>query len=233
MRDSTLKTPNQSVLLEEIRRGWRWVVFAAQLLGRVGGLGAWVQAMQRLVGLLGDRATTKPGNNAPSSVFVPGQYFYEAAAFPFATQLEAHWPTILAELTALRGQHFIPWSEKHLYNEGWSTFGLYAFGVKIGKNCDLCPATTALLEQIPNLITAGFSALAPGTHIAPHTGYPDGVLRCHLGLIVPENCAIRVEDQTRSWQEGRCLIFDDTAEHEAWNQSDRLRVVLLLDFKPS
>jgi ornithine lipid ester-linked acyl 2-hydroxylase len=232
MPDRTLKLPNPSVLLEEIRRGWHWVVFAAQVLGRVGGPKSWMQAVQRLTGLLRDRATAQPGHHTPSSVFVPGKYFYEAALFPFATQLEAQWPTILAELNALRGQHFISWSEKHLYNKGWSTFGLYAFGVKIGKNCDLCPHTTALLEQVPNLITAGFSALAPGTHIAPHTGYPDGVLRCHLGLIVPENCAIRVASQTRAWQEGRCLIFDDTAEHEAWNQSDRLRVVLLLDFKP-
>jgi ornithine lipid ester-linked acyl 2-hydroxylase len=101
----------------------------------------------------------------------------------------------------------------------------------IDKNCRLCPETTKLVETIPGLVTAGFSALAPGTHIAPHTGYPEGVLRCHLGLVIPEDCAIRVRDNTRSWQEGKYLVFDDTWEHEAWNKSDRTRVILLLDFK--
>jgi beta-hydroxylase len=90
-----------------------------------------------------------------------------------------------------------------------------------------------LIENIPNLVTAGFSSLRPGTHIAPHTGYPDGVLRCHLGLVVPETgCGIRVGDETRHWEVGKCLVFDDTLEHEAWNHSDRTRVILLLDFKP-
>jgi beta-hydroxylase len=81
------------------------------------------------------------------------------------------------------------------------------------------------------LSTAGFSSLAPGTHIAPHTGYPDGLLRCHLGLIVPKGCGIRVGTETRYWEEGKCLIFDDTLEHEAWNKGSSTRVVLLVDFK--
>jgi beta-hydroxylase len=90
-----------------------------------------------------------------------------------------------------------------------------------------------LLERIPNLVTAGFSSLRPGTQIAPHTGYPDGVLRCHLGLIVPDNdCGIRVGAEIRHWEVGKCLIFDDTLDHEAWNNSDRTRIILLLDFKP-
>ena len=101
----------------------------------------------------------------------------------------------------------------------------------IKKNCELCPETTKALESIPDLVSAGFSSLAPGTSIAPHTGYPDGLLRCHLGLIIPTDCALRVGDQTHSWTEGKCLVFDDTEEHEAWNKSDQTRVVLLLDFK--
>jgi len=157
--------------------------------------------------------------------------FYDPQTFPFTRSLEANWQTIRDELNHLRDKDFIPWPEKYLYGKGWDTFGFYAFGVKIRGNCRLCPGTTKLLEGVPNIVSAGFSSLAPGTHITPHTGYPDGVLRCHLGLVVPGNCAIRVGDDTRSWTEGKCLVFDDTIEHEAWNRSDQTRVVLLLDFK--
>ena len=99
------------------------------------------------------------------------------------------------------------------------------------KNCQLCPETTKLIEQVPNLVTAGFSSLKVGTHITPHTGYPDGVLRCHLGLIGCDGCALRVGEETRSWLAGKTLVFDDTTEHEAWNRGTQTRIVLLLDFK--
>ncbi len=157
--------------------------------------------------------------------------FYESSLFNFVAELEANWQLIRQELTQLHEQDFIPWPEKYLYGKGWDAFGLYAFGIKLGKNCKLCPETTRLVKQIPGLVTAGFSSLTPGTHIAPHTGYDDGLLRCHLGLTVPDNCGIRVGEETRTWQEGKCLVFDDTVEHEAWNRGDRTRVVLLLDFK--
>lgn len=157
--------------------------------------------------------------------------FYDTSQFEFVSLLESNWQTIKQELNQLHSGEFIPWPEKFLYGEGWDTFGLYAFGIKITKNCELCPRTTKLIEAIPNLATAGFSSLAPGTHIAPHTGYPDGMLRCHLGLIVPNNCGIRVNTETRNWTEGKCLIFSDKLEHEAWNKGDSTRIILLLDFK--
>jgi beta-hydroxylase len=87
------------------------------------------------------------------------------------------------------------------------------------------------VEQIPGLTTAGFSWMSPGTHIKPHVGYSSAVLRCHLGLVIPSDCKLRVGSETRGWQEGKTLVFDDTVEHEAWNRSDKDRVVLLLDFK--
>ncbi|GAC1495059.1 MAG: aspartyl/asparaginyl beta-hydroxylase domain-containing protein [Chamaesiphon sp.] len=157
--------------------------------------------------------------------------FYDSTQFEFVSALESNWQSVKNELYQLRQGDFIPWPEKYLYGKGWDTFGLYAFGIKIGKNCALCPETTKLVTSIPNLVTAGFSSLAGGTHIAPHTGYPDGLLRCHLGLIVPDGCALRVGTETKSWAEGKCLVFDDTTEHEAWNNDDTTRIVLLLDFK--
>jgi ornithine lipid ester-linked acyl 2-hydroxylase len=226
MKDLNSSANQQPSLWENVRRGWHWVVFMAKNLTRVGGINAWIGAFQRIITVLGSRATT-----SPQFATIDRKTFYEAAEFDFALHLEANWEKICEELAALKGEHFIDWSERYLYKEGWQTFGLYAFGVKIDKNCRLCPETTKLVENIPGLVTAGFSALAPGTHIAPHTGYPEGVLRCHLGLVIPEDCAIRVRDTTRSWQAGKCLVFDDTWEHEAWNKSDRTRVILLLDFK--
>lgn len=157
--------------------------------------------------------------------------FYDTSLFEFTSNLESNWQTIKQELNQLQEGNFIPWPEKHLYGKGWDTFGLYAFGLKIYKNCELCPETTKLVESIPDLTTAGFSSLAPGTHIAPHTGYPDGLLRCHLGLIIPENCGIRVGNETKTWTEGKCLVFCDELEHEAWNKGDITRIILLLDFK--
>jgi beta-hydroxylase len=225
---------------ETIDRGLAWAIFVVRLLPRVGGPGAWLTAIKRLINLLLSRredvhqaAATADG----AAKFEPGlQAFYESQDFPFLAPLEAQWDVIHQELLALRGAYFIDWSERYLYKEGWTTFGLYAYGIAIGKNCALCPETTRLIEAIPNLMTAGFSSLAPGTHITPHTGYPEGVLRCHLGLVVPDEdpvvLALRCGGEVRTWQPGKCLVFDDTLEHEAWNRSDRTRVVMILDFTP-
>ena len=91
-------------------------------------------------------------------------------------------------------------------DDGWKTFFFYAYGMKAVWNCRRCPETTKLLQQIPGMKTAFFSILAPGKHLPPHTGPYKGVLRLHLGLLIPEPaemCAIRVGSQIRHWQEGR------------------------------
>jgi ornithine lipid ester-linked acyl 2-hydroxylase len=160
--------------------------------------------------------------------------YYETARFPFAAHLEENWREIRVELDALAGEEFIAWPEHSLYGEhGWQTFGLYAFGQRQPEGCARCPRTEALVRQIPGLMMAGFSRLAPGAHIVPHRGYEGYsgyVLRLHLGLRVPEGCAMRVGTETRRWAEGKCLVFDDSFEHEAWNRSDQVRTVMLCDF---
>ena len=157
--------------------------------------------------------------------------FLDPADFPFVEILEGGARAVREELDRLlTSDLFLPWPEKMLYDEGWDVFGFYWFGDKLSKNCAMCPRTVEIVEQVPNLVTAGFSRLGPSTHIRPHVGYTDKVLRCHLGLIVPLVCELRVGDETRRWEENRCLIFDDTLEHEAWNRSERSRIVLLLDF---
>lgn len=158
--------------------------------------------------------------------------FYEPHQFNFVSLLELNWLTIKNELIQLRQGNFIPWPEPFLYGgKGWDVFGFHAYGRKLNNNCRLCPETTRLVEAIPGMTTAGFSVLAPGRHIAPHIGFSNAVLRCHLGLIVPDGCAIRVGTEIRHWQEGKCLIFEDTVEHEAWNRGNSIRVVLLIDVK--
>jgi ornithine lipid ester-linked acyl 2-hydroxylase len=156
--------------------------------------------------------------------------FQDPAEFPFTSLLEGGWLKVREELENLHKSNFVPWPERFLYGQGWDVFGFYAFGKKLPANCALCPETTRMIEQIPGLTTAGFSSLAPGTHIAPHVGYTTAVFRCHLGLVVPEGCSMRVGSETREWKEGECLIFDDTVEHEVWHRGDRPRVILLLDF---
>jgi len=75
-----------------------------------------------------------------------------------------------------------------------------------------------------------FSALNPGSHIPPHTGPMNGIIRGHLALVAPEGCYIRVGNDQRTWQEGKVLVFDDSFEHEVWNHSRGVRIVLFMNF---
>ncbi len=89
-----------------------------------------------------------------------------------------------------------------------------------------------MLDSIPGLKTAFFSVLAPGKHIPAHSGPYKGVLRGHLGLMIPEpreQCRIRVDDEIRHWEEGKCMVFDDRFDHQVWNDTDGSRVVLFID----
>ena len=159
--------------------------------------------------------------------------FLENSDFPFTKELESSWAEIREELDRLPLDRFKPWYEKDLYTKLWLVYGLYAFGKKLDVNCEACPKTVEILKKVPDLVTAGFSALLPGTHIKPHEGYTGAVLRCHLGLQVPEpeKCVLKVAGVERSWREGKCLVFDDTSVHEARNEGQKPRIVLLLDFK--
>ncbi len=158
--------------------------------------------------------------------------FVNSSEFSFAATLASHWRDIRREFDALPTTVLSPWHDRHLYDgEGWKAFGFYAFGKRLSANCELCPETVRLIEEVPGMRTAGFSRLGGNSHIRPHTGLARGVLRFHLGLDVPEGCELRVGDETRRWRDGEYFVFDDTTEHEAWNRSEASRVVLLLDFK--
>lgn len=161
--------------------------------------------------------------------------FFDPLAFAFTTHLERRWREIHREFLGVRGE-MVDWVERELYGEGWKVYGLFDFpqGLPIAANMARCPLTAALLaEHIPSHGAAGFSLLEPHTRIQPHVGYQGQFLRCHLGLEVPPgDCALRAAGETRRWEEGRVLIFDDRVMHEAWNLTEGERVVLLIDFIP-
>jgi len=120
-------------------------------------------------------------------------------------------------------------------NPDWTAIHLWRNGDRVESNAVHCPATMALLANVPQPRVAGagpnamFSLLAPGTRIPPHVGVNNARLVCHLPLIVPEGCWFRVGAETRPWKRGEALVFDDTIEHEAMNPSDQLRVVFIFD----
>lgn len=167
--------------------------------------------------------------------------FFETQQYEWVEKLEANWQLIRQELDSLLDSlNTIPNFQdisKDQYSitqdNRWKTYFFYAYGLKAEKNCHRCPQTAQLIEQIPGMKTAFFSILLPHKQIPEHRGPYKGVLRYHLALKVPEaaaNCGITVGGETRHWQEGKSLIFDDTFPHKAWNNTEEIRVVLFLDF---
>jgi ornithine lipid ester-linked acyl 2-hydroxylase len=167
--------------------------------------------------------------------------FFEPESFPWVPAVEAEWPAVRKELEAVMARREdIPnfqdiSDDQRVLTEGeqWKTFWLYAYGEKAEENCARCPETVRVLQKIPGMKSAMFSILAPHKHIPEHRGMYKGVLRYHLGLIVPGpegSCRIRVGNDMRSWKEGKSMIFDDSHPHEVWSDCDSSRVVLFVDF---
>ena len=168
--------------------------------------------------------------------------FLDPADMPWTALLEQHYPAIRSEAEQVlrvrdalpNFQDIAPDQIELTSDDQWKTYWFVGYQVWDDPNCLRCPRTAAVLRAIPGLITGFFSILGPGKRLPPHYGPYRGVLRHHLALVVPEPreaCGIRVSDQVRHWTEGRSLVFDDTYEHEAWNDTDGERVVLFLDIK--
>ena len=159
---------------------------------------------------------------------------YPASQFELAKALSASYLGIKAEFRSLRrGDGFQAEIEKIGRTGTWRIFPFYELGRRNNANCQKCPVTTSVLERnsaVDSVTCAAyFSILAPRTHVAAHKGPTNMRLRCHLGIEVPKDCWLRVGDQIMTWREGECLIFDDSYVHEVWNDSDKRRVVLVID----
>jgi aspartyl/asparaginyl beta-hydroxylase (cupin superfamily) len=166
--------------------------------------------------------------------------FLPLETFDWIPRLEAEWATIRAELDEVltyRDQlpnfQDISIDQASITNDdGWKTFFFFAYGFRAEANCRRCPETAKLLDAVPGMTTAFFSILSPRKHIGAHRGPWRGVLRYHLALKVPEPtqaAGIKVGGEVAHWEEGRSLLFDDGYEHEAWNDTDGVRVVLFAD----
>ncbi len=181
--------------------------------------------------------------------FLPADEFFDRDHFPWLADIEARTDAIRAELQALLddpGEALRPyvrmeagtpdsiWTD--LDNRlDWGACFLWEYGEPNQPVLDRCPATAAALAAIPGARIPGrapsafFSMLKPHTRIPPHTGVTNTRAIVHLPLIVPPGCGFRVGGETRMWEEGKAFAFDDTIEHEAWNDGDDLRAVLIFD----
>ncbi len=174
--------------------------------------------------------------------------FFDRALFPWLDPIEAATDAIREEFLSILASEegftpYISYPDDVPQNQfaelnnspNWSAFHLFKMGERVEDNAARCPLTMRLLEAAPQPDQPGrtpaamFSLLKPRTRIPAHTGVSNVRLVTHVPLIIPENCGFRVGNETREWVPGKAWVFDDTIEHEAWNMSDKVRVVLLFD----
>ena len=207
---------------------------------------------QESLDLMLGRKQTSLQLQQPTSYYLPGlpqRRYYERSELPWASAVEAAAPAIKAELLDyLAGgeDRFSPYmvsdpsrprSDVHglLDNPDWSTLYIWSKGAAVPGLTERFPTTMEVLEklELPRITVRApsilFSRLAPGARIPPHHGVMNARLICHLPLIVPPGCGFRVGGEVREWHEGELLVFDDTVEHEAWNNGDADRIILIFD----
>lgn len=188
----------------------------------------------------------------PSDFYFPGLppiEFYERSEFPWLEEFEAQTDAIRADLAnALREQQadFTPYIHyddympldqwRELNNSSrWTSYEFYKQGQPIKEHFERAPATVRAMQALPQAVVslrspcAMYSALQPRTRIPPHTGVANFRLVVHLPLVLPPGCGFRVGSETRQWRIGEAWVFDDTIEHEAWNDSDEPRYIFICD----
>jgi aspartyl/asparaginyl beta-hydroxylase (cupin superfamily) len=220
------------------------------LLQAVGGLPGMSQKWREAVSIMSGR--TRPflaDCNQLTVPRLPAQPFFRREMFDWVPEFEKRTDAIREEMIAAlaeAGPQFQPyiqynpgdpvnqWGELN-HSRAWTGFHLYRGGQPVEENLARCPRTAEALKLIDTVHLAGtcpnamFSVLAPKTHIPPHHGESNARLVAHLPLVVPSDCLFRVGYDNRRWNEGEVLVFDDTIEHEAWNDSDEIRVVMIFD----
>lgn len=219
-------------------------------LGDAAGVSAIDNKWQEAISIMAK--VTKPYHADCNQLHIPrlpAIPFYDPYQFSWARALEAKTDMITRELQALlasKGDAFTPyityrpgdpvnqWAELN-HSKRWSSLSLWRGGIRDDDNLAACPQTAQALAEVEMAQIGGlcpnamFSALAPHTEIPPHHGETNARLVVHLPLIIPSNCHYRVGFEKRQWEVGKLLIFDDTIEHTARNDSDELRVILIFD----
>ena len=180
---------------------------------------------------------------------LPEIEFLDREDLPFLAAFEARTPDIQAELAGVLADDAgglepyinhppnVPvdqWAELN-HNPRWSGYHLLLHGERVEAHCQRCARTMDAISLLPQPVVqhrspaAMFSVLQPRTRIPPHHGVANTRLVLHLPLVVPPNCGFRVGNETREWKVGEGWVFDDTIEHEAWNDSDQVRTILICD----
>lgn len=238
-----------------VRRGQR--AYRQQLLeplvAKYGG-----EALERISAAIRIYLGEQPANypdprQRPTFFYIPGlpaSAYFDRRLFAWLPEYEAVYPRIREELESLlrpgagsaTRERVFHTSELEAANlrggavaPGWDGYYFYRHGERRGENYAACPVTSRALDALPLIRIREhgpevlFSVFTASTHLLPHRGVTNARVVSHLPLIVPTDCALRVGGETHEWQEGRVVVFDDTYEHEAWNRSDRVRVVLIAD----
>ncbi|KAL9962991.1 hypothetical protein ACROYT_G032152 [Oculina patagonica] len=200
---------------------------AYKVYEEAAGKGIFLSALQRSLYNADTPLTARPW-------WTPQETGYERAI----RKLEANWEVIKDEgLSVLdkKSGGFIP-EEENLREQGdWKQFTLYQRGRKNAAACQKTPQTCAIIDTIKDATSCKrgqikYSVMLPGTHVWPHTGPTNCRLRLHLGLVIPKNVAIRVGRDTRTWEEGKAIIIDDSFDHEVWHNGSTFRLILIVDF---
>lgn len=166
--------------------------------------------------------------------------FHDPSIFPWAADLEASWLSALREIECVleedsaipRFGDIVTADAKLVAKTDWQALFLFSYGMRVDRNCERFPETMRLLDDVPGVKTAFFSVLNAGNEIPMHRGPYKGVLRYHLGLVVPDfptEVGIEVGGIQANWEPGKSLVFDDAYPHRAWNRSKERRIVLFLD----
>jgi tetratricopeptide (TPR) repeat protein len=257
-RDGALQpqTPMPQVMQARLQRAFLAVQHARglELDAALAPFAAAARVRAATDALLGRRArTTSHPLQQPTLLCLPDlppQPWFERAQLPFLAAIEHETEAIRAELLALldddtgmepyvdmpqRAPAARLWQELN-HSPRWRAFHFHRHGMPVAAHLARCPRTAAALAALPLMRIPGhapeamFSLLAPRTRIPPHTGVINGRLTVHLPLVVPPRCgALRAGEEARPWEEGQCLVFDDSFVHEAWNDSPHLRAVLIFD----
>lgn len=240
----------QALQRAEARRADYSAAYEGYLRDRLPNDGLEPRLAQAMEILLGKRQIHV---QQPTKFYFPGLpqiQFYDTAMFDWAAELEAKTGAIHEELLAVmaHADTFSPYlpeedhSRAHVRSHtlqgslDWAAFYIWKDGSLVEENARRCPVTAAAFENVPLDFLPGqapsvlFSRLKPGAHIPPHSGLVNTRLIGHLPLLVPGPAWLRVGSDIHHWQEGRLVVFDDSIEHEAKNEADQTRVVLLFDF---
>lgn len=153
----------------------------------------------------------------------------------WTADFELHCNSILTELNAYLEKHQLSsYFNTSMVNQPntWKTISLKWWGIEFKKQQKHFPRTAALLKKYPEIVSLSFNQLSPGGRILPHCGDTNAIYRCHFGLDIPAplpDCGFSVKGEKQSWENGKWLIFMDAFEHEAWNLTEKNRIILVLD----